>query len=96
VKQGDVNGAANVGIGEQGTVKRVGYVWVKVVYGYASVVDGGKVYYRYALGGTGSATRAIGTIEQAAVTSEVIELVGAKFNGICDSDQLVEVRLGIF
>ena len=93
VRQGGVTGAATVPQYAAASALKIGYAIVKCVNG--TPADGGKVYYRYALGQTGSSTRAIGTIETAAITNEVIELVGATFCGTVDSDGLVEVRFNL-
>ena len=93
IRQGDTTGAAPVKQNQVGSVIRMGYVMVKCVNG--TPVDGAKVYYRYALGDTGSTSRPIGSIEAAAITNEVIEMVGATFNGTIDENGLVEVRINL-
>ena len=76
-----------------GAVIRLGFVMCKCVNG--TPVDGAPVYFRYALGATGSATRYVGSIEAAAIANEVIELPGASFNGTVDENNLVEVRINL-
>jgi hypothetical protein len=91
IRQGDTTGAFTVAINQPASVVRDGYIIMKCTYG--TPVDKAKVFYRYTAGGTGTATRKVGSIETAAVTNEVIELVGASFNGTMDGDSLVEVRV---
>lgn len=91
IRQGSVTGAAPISTKGVGSAMRVGFITMKCVNG--TPADGGQVFYRYALGNTGSATRAVGTIEAAGVANEVIELPGATFNGMMDADKLVEVRM---
>ena len=87
----DVSGTVAIQPGQAGSAVKLGFVIVKCVYG--SPAPKGQVYYRYALGNTGSATRAVGTIEAAAVSNEVIALPGAFFEGFADASGLVEISL---
>jgi len=91
IRQGGITGAADVEAGKMGSLMRKGYITMKCVNGTPTV--GGNVFFRYALGETGSATRAIGTIETAAITNEVIQLNGATFESLIDGDGLVDVLL---
>lgn len=89
VRQGDVNGDADVDVGKVGSVMRMGYITVFCAAG--TPVDGAPVYYRYIADGV----KLPGMIETAAVQDKVIELEGATFNGTVDEDGLVEIRVNL-
>jgi hypothetical protein len=91
LRQGGVDGSAPILPAQFGTGMKIGFVMAKCVNG--SPAPQAPVYYRYALGDTGSATRAVGTLEAAPIANEVIEFPGATWNGLADANGLVEIRI---
>lgn len=93
VVQADSDGDVKHFVDTPGPVLKEGYMFVKCVHG--TPAPGGTVYFRYAEEDTPDPDRPIGSIETEAISTKVIALPNAIFNGKMDGDKLVEIRINL-